>query len=132
MGLYVEDQLSGHFRDLIDFVKKAEQAAKRGGVPEGSPVPGHGAAEAGPLLRDFGGRWKAAIASMHGEVGRQFAGSDAAAGRDVLQASMTQLLLYYTRLLELLKRQGPEGAALAREGVSVPSIMYEIKAFRAK
>lgn len=43
------------------------------------------------------------------------------------QASMTQLLLYYTRMLELLKKQGPEGMALAREGVNIPAIMYEIK-----
>jgi hypothetical protein len=41
---------------------------------------------------------------------------------------MTQLLLYYTRLLELLKKQGPEGLGLAREQpVSIPAIMYEIK-----
>lgn len=40
---------------------------------------------------------------------------------------MTQLLLYYTRLLELLKKQGPEGVALAREVVNIPAIMYEIK-----
>jgi hypothetical protein len=45
----------------------------------------------------------------------------------VLQASMTQLLLYYTRMLELLKKQGPEGTALAREVVNIPAIMYEIK-----
>jgi hypothetical protein len=43
---------------------------------------------------------------------------------------MTQLLLYYTRMLELLKRQGPEGTALAREAVNIPAIMYEIKGFR--
>jgi hypothetical protein len=49
----------------------------------------------------------------------------AAAG--LLQASMTQLLLYYTRMLELLKKQGPEGTALAREVVNIPAIMYEIK-----
>ena len=40
---------------------------------------------------------------------------------------MTQLLLYYTRVLELVKRQGREGGALAREAVNIPSIMYEIK-----
>lgn len=45
----------------------------------------------------------------------------------LLQASMTQLLLYYTRMLELLKRQGPEGGQLAREVVNIPAIMYEIK-----
>lgn len=42
---------------------------------------------------------------------------------------MTQLLLYYTRMLELLKRAGADAAALARDAVTVPSIMYEIKKF---
>lgn len=50
-------------------------------------------------------------------------------GREVLKAAMTQLLLFYTRTLELLKRAGPEAAALVRNAVTVPSIMYEIKKF---
>lgn len=45
----------------------------------------------------------------------------------LMQASMTQLLLYYTRMLELLKKQGAEGVALTREVVNIPAIMYEIK-----
>jgi hypothetical protein len=129
VGLYAEDQLGQHFKDLVEFVKKAEQQAKRAGVPEGQPVPGYGPREAVPVLRDFGVRWKAAIGAMDTEAGRQF--SDGADARDVLQASMTQLLLYYTRMLELLKKQGPEGSALAREAVNVPAIMYEIKNMRA-
>lgn len=40
---------------------------------------------------------------------------------------MTQLLLYYTRLLDLLKKAGPSGQALSREAISIPSIMFEIK-----
>jgi len=48
-------------------------------------------------------------------------------GRDVVKAGMTQLLLYYTRALELLKKAGPEGLALVRDAVTVPSILYEIK-----
>ena len=51
------------------------------------------------------------------------------AGREVLRAAMTQLLLFYTRFLELLKRCGPEGTALIRDAVTVPSIMYEIKRY---
>jgi vacuolar protein sorting-associated protein 52 len=50
-------------------------------------------------------------------------------GRDVLKAAMTQLLLYYTRMLELLKKGGPDGLALVRNAVTVPSIMYEIKRY---
>jgi len=43
------------------------------------------------------------------------------------QASMTALLQYYTRMLELVKRQGPEGQAVTRDAVSIPAIMYEIR-----
>ena len=58
-----------------------------------------------------------------------------ACGQDVVRAAMTQLLLYYTRFLELVKRAGPrqdgppEGAVLARNAVTVPSMMYEIKRY---
>lgn len=38
---------------------------------------------------------------------------------------MTQLLKYYTRMLELLKRQGPEGHLLAKEAVNIPSIVSD-------
>jgi len=51
------------------------------------------------------------------------------AGREVLRSAMTQLLLFYTRFLELLKRGGAEGTALIRDAVTVPSIMYEIKRY---
>lgn len=40
-------------------------------------------------------RWKDAIETMHREVTAQFA--ETSCGRDVLQASMTSLLKYYTR-----------------------------------
>lgn len=40
--------------------------------------------------------------------------------REVLKAAMTQLLLYYTRMLELLKRVGPERAAIVRDAVTIP------------
>lgn len=34
---------------------------------------------------------------------------------------------YYSTALDLVKRAGPEGAALARDAVTVPSIMYEVR-----
>lgn len=125
-GLYVEDQLSVQFKDLAEFVKKAEQTQKRLAVPEGAQIPGFGPPQAAPVLRDFAARWTQAIELMNREVLKHFA-NDSVCGRDVLQASMTQLLLYYTRFLELLKKQGPEGLTLARDAVNIPSIMYEIK-----
>lgn len=41
MSLYVEDQLGGHhFRELLEYVKRAEQAHKRNAVPDGHHIPG--------------------------------------------------------------------------------------------
>jgi hypothetical protein len=70
-------------------------------------------------------------AYVHREAMRDFS-RNAACGREVLKTALTQLLLYYTRMLELLKRCGTEGAGLVRDAVTVPSIMYEIKRYNRK
>jgi hypothetical protein len=57
--------------------------------------------------------------------------ADAAVAREVLQATLTQLLLHYTRALDVVKRQGSEGAALAREAVAVPTIMQRLRGLLA-
>lgn len=49
--------------------------------------------------------------------------------REVLGAAVSQLLGVYTRFLEFVKLGGPEGKALIRDAVTIPSIMYEIKKF---
>ena len=49
------------------------------------------------------------------------------AKKEVLKATLTQLLLYYTRFVEVLKKVDPE---LLKEAVTIPSIMYEIKKFK--
>ncbi|GMH45399.1 hypothetical protein BSKO_13356 [Bryopsis sp. KO-2023] len=126
-NMYVEDQLNQHFKNLIEFVKAAEAAQKQFSVPEGSAIPGHGPEQVAPILKDFSNRWTSVIEVMNKEVQMHFA--EASCGKDVLQASMTQLLLFYTRLLELVKKQGPQGNALIRDAVNIPSIMYEIKRY---
>lgn len=40
MSLYVEDQLSSHFKELLEYVKKAEQQQKRNAIPDGQCIPG--------------------------------------------------------------------------------------------
>lgn len=40
MSLYVEDQLSGHFKALLEYVKKAEHTQKRNAIPDGQLIPG--------------------------------------------------------------------------------------------
>ena len=62
----MEEILSEHFSGLLTFVKRAEAANKsRGDRPDAAPAPGFGAAEAGPVVRDFTTRWASSIEQQH-------------------------------------------------------------------
>lgn len=82
--------------------------------------------EVEPIVKDFGNRWKAAIELMHKDVITSF--SNFLCGMEILRAALTQLLLYYTRLSDCIKKiQG--GSALNKDLVSISSIMYEIRKY---
>lgn len=83
-------------------------------------------ADVEPLVKDFANRWKAAIELMHKDVITSF--SNFLCGMDILRAALTQLLLYYTRLSDCIKRI-PGGPALNKDLISISSIMYEIRKY---
>ena len=49
--------------------------------------------------------------------------------QEILKRCLTQLLLYYTRMLDRIKKYCPESAELARDLVNIPSIIAEIKKY---
>ncbi|CAA6668604.1 unnamed protein product [Spirodela intermedia] len=106
-AIFVEELLLEHFSDLIKFVK-----TRASEDTSGSDVPT--VADVEPLVKDFAGRWKAAIELMHKDVITSF--SNFLCGMEILKAALTQLLLYYTRLSEC-------------DLVSISSILYEIKKY---
>ncbi|AES61176.1 hypothetical protein MtrunA17_Chr1g0190001 [Medicago truncatula] len=120
-ALFVEELLQEHFNDLIKFVK-----AKASEDPTSSPDKPITVAEVEPLVKDFASRWKAAIELMHKDVITSF--SNFLCGMEILRAALTQLLLYYTRLSDSIKRI-PGGSALNKDLVSISSIMYEIRKY---
>lgn len=124
-GMYVEEALSGHFQLLLNYVQKAEHARKAQGLPEGQAPEGFGPKEAAPIIRDFAARWTSALEALHREVLKDF--NKSPCGKEVANAAMSQLMGYYSTALDLIKRAGPEGAGLARDAVTVPSIMYEVR-----
>lgn len=83
-------------------------------------------AEVEPIVKDFASRWKAAIELMHNDVITSF--SNFLCGMDILRAALTQLLLYYTRLSDCIKRING-GSTLNKDLVSISSIMYEIRKY---
>lgn len=125
--VFVEEELREHFRSLIEFVRTragtGEEPPSSKGAAAVSPIT---LQEVEPLLKDFSQRWKGAIELMHKDVITNF--SNFVCGMDILRAALTQLLLYYTRLSDCLKRVGG-GAALAKDVVSIHSIIYEIRKY---
>lgn len=83
-------------------------------------------AEVEPIVKDFASRWKAAIELMHSDVITSF--SNFLCGMEILRATLTQLLLYYTRLSDCMKNI-PGGSAPNKDLISISSIMYEIRKF---
>ncbi|XP_071703715.1 vacuolar protein sorting-associated protein 52 A-like [Rutidosis leptorrhynchoides] len=121
-AVYVEELLLEHFGNLIKFVKtRASEDSSSGSEKQPITV-----AEVEPIVKDFGSRWKAAIELMHGDVITSF--SNFLCGMDILRAALTQLLLYYTRLSDCMKRIAG-GSTLNKDLVSISSIMYEIRKF---
>ncbi|KAG5562483.1 hypothetical protein RHGRI_005269 [Rhododendron griersonianum] len=116
-----EELLLEHFSDLIKFVKTRASEDTTSSSERAITV-----SEVEPLVKDFGSRWKAAIELMHNDVITSF--SNFLCGMDILRAALTQLLLYYTRLSDCIKRI-VGGSSLNKDLVSISSIMYEIRKY---
>ncbi|XP_058201456.1 vacuolar protein sorting-associated protein 52 A isoform X3 [Rhododendron vialii] len=120
-AIFVEELLLEHFSDLIKFVKTRASEDTTSSSERAITV-----SEVEPLVKDFGSRWKAAIELMHNDVITSF--SNFLCGMDILRAALTQLLLYYTRLSDCIKRI-VGGSSLNKDLVSISSIMYEIRKY---
>uniref|UniRef100_A0A9I9CTG4 Vacuolar protein sorting-associated protein 52 A n=1 Tax=Cucumis melo TaxID=3656 RepID=A0A9I9CTG4_CUCME len=120
-ALFVEELLAEHFSQLIKFVKTRGSEDLSSNPDRPITV-----AEVEPLVKDFASRWKAAIELMHKDVITSF--SNFLCGMEILRAALTQLLLYYTRLSDCIKRI-VGGSALNKDLVSISSIMYEIRKY---
>ncbi|XP_022885788.1 vacuolar protein sorting-associated protein 52 A-like [Olea europaea var. sylvestris] len=120
-AIFVEELLVEHFSDLIKFVKTRASEDSSSGSERPITV-----AEVEPIVKDFAGRWKTAIELMHNDVITSF--SNFLCGMEILRAALTQLLLYYTRLSDCIKRI-VGGSTLNKDLVSISSIMYEIRKY---
>ncbi|MCO5563351.1 hypothetical protein L7F22_016992 [Adiantum nelumboides] len=117
--VFLEALLLEHFQQLIVFVKT--RTGEDSTSTSGQPIK---VEEVEPLVKDFAERWRGAIKLMHDDVIKSF--SNFLCGMEILRLTLTQLLLYYTRFSEAIRKiEG--GAVLNINLVSMTSIMYEIK-----
>ena len=79
------------------------------------------------LTREFYDTWRQGIDAINRDVIKSFANFHL--GQDILKQVLTQLLLYYTRFLDLVKSAYPNGAPFAKFILSIPTLMSEIRTF---
>jgi hypothetical protein len=123
--VYVEEELQQKFSRLVALVKESSGAEEE---PDAEVM--------SSIVRLFARSWRDGIESINASVQQNFAVADAGGGgsgpasegQEILKQVLIQLVLYYQRFQDLLKKH-KAGTSLAKELVPIPTIMYEIKKY---
>ncbi len=147
--LFAEEEIKTFFPRLVAFVLQSEKQMCESG--DGKAVLDDAMVEA--LVRDFAANWRSGIQQINDDVLAYFA--NFRNGMDILkqvrslrkyfmlehfisfcfhpvllsQQVLTQLLLYYSRFQDLIKRNYLKPPAFNRDIVSTATILLEIKRF---
>lgn len=123
-SLYVEEELMDSFSTLISFVQRAEPQ-----VQQGASEADLDANAVLSIARDFASTWKAGIEAIYQNTLEYFA--NFRNGMEILKQVLTQLLLYYTRFQDIIKKSalGRRQPGILKELVSTATILVEIKKY---
>lgn len=134
---FVEEELMTWYAKLIQFVRRNESitlAAKQQGTATGTTDSARTAAsqevdtaQLEKIVREFATTWKSGIEKMNSNVMKYF--SNFRNGMEILKQVLTQLLLYYTRFVEIVKKCYPRSPPFSSEIVTTQEILYEIKKY---
>jgi len=131
--LFAEAEVLGAFPRLVSFVTQTEQmlntlAGTDSDITEAKDAPQLDAAIVETLVRDFSQSWRGGIKQVNDDVLAYFA--NFRNGMEILKQVLTQLLLYYTRFQDIIKKVWPGKAPpFTRDIVSTATIMMEIKKY---
>ncbi|GMH50721.1 hypothetical protein TrLO_g9568 [Triparma laevis f. longispina] len=116
---FVEEELRQSYARLISFVQQTEsQASKRPEIDQ---------ALVENLVRQFSSSWKAGIEQINKNVLSYF--SNFRNGMEILKQVLTQLLLYYTRFQDIIRKAWKKPPPFTRDLVSTSAILAEIKKY---
>eukprot|EP00644_Phytophthora_capsici_P013698 jgi/Phyca11/117494/e_gw1.33.423.1 len=125
---FVEEELMAYYAKLIQFVRQHEQVTLGKGATStaggSQPVD---TAQIEKIVREFAATWKAGIEKMNSNVMTYFA--NFRNGMEILKQVLTQLLLYYTRFVEIVKRSYQRPPPFNSDIVTTQEILYEIKKY---
>jgi hypothetical protein len=131
--LFAEEEVRGCFSKLIAFVFQVEKemvSGDRGERPIWEKIGLDEAkynADVESLVKEFTGTWKVGIQKINDDVMAYFANFKS--GTEILKQVLTQLLLYYTRFQDIIKKSWTKPPAFTRDIISTASILMEIKKY---
>ncbi|KAI8646533.1 Sac2 family-domain-containing protein [Parasitella parasitica] len=115
---FVDEQLKPYFGALIDLVKKSEHIQDLTTIE---------ILDLERIAAHFSQTWRQSLKSINASVIQYF--SNFKNGTTVLHAVLGQLIVYYTKFLDILEKRG--GGASRIQPVGVQTLMVEIKKFRS-
>lgn len=122
--LFVEEELLHGFSKMIAFVQQTEASLAQGGVTDRTI----NIQVVESLVREFASNWRTGMETINRNVLSYF--SNFRNGMEILKQVLTQLLLYYTRFQDVIrkvyKRQPP---AFTKDLVPTTIILAEIKKY---
>jgi len=121
---YVEEELRDKFGKLVRFVKT------RGDDNDIS------ADKVEEIVKGFARSWRDGIESINASVMNHFNIPEDSeipvmpeVATDVLKQVLIQLVLYYQRFQDMIKKAFPSRSAVGKELIPIPTIMFEIKKY---
>ncbi|KAF7727175.1 hypothetical protein EC973_007950 [Apophysomyces ossiformis] len=114
ISAFVDHQLTPYFGDIVKSVQQAEQARKE--IDRGELV---------RICKHFAQTWRQSLTAINSSVVQYF--SNFKNGTTVLHAVLGQLIVYYTKFLDLLEKRNLSDI----HPVDVQTLMVEIKKFRS-
>ncbi|ORZ14245.1 Sac2 family-domain-containing protein [Absidia repens] len=117
VGGFVDEQLKPYFGAIMDCVRKHENKSQSLVIEQD---------ELAKICSGFAQSWRSSISSINGSVVRYF--SNFKNGTTVLHAVLGQLIVYYTKFLDILDDRQLSNKL---QPVGVQTVMVEIKKFRS-
>lgn len=122
---FVEEELQTTYGCLIQFVQETEHemsmASENGQTPTVDVVQVEG------IVQEFACNWKNGIETINSSMMTYF--SNFKNGMEILKQVLTQLLLYYTRFIEIIKKTWDQPPPFSNEIITTHDILYEIKKY---
>ena len=137
--LFAEEALREAFPQLLSFVLQTERTMAAAGMTAGQGKgagagTGAGAGSfsldagvVGGLVKDFASSWRTGIQQLNDDILSYF--TNFRNGMEILKQVLTQLLLYYTRFQDIIKKAWARPPPFSKDVVTTSTILQEIKRY---